>query len=258
MKTQAKRGFTLIELLVVIAIIGVLAGILLPVLGRAKEKARITKAESEIAGIKAAIQQYFGDESRYPTPKYVRTMGVNAQRGNPDYTFGTYGLAGPGQAAYTPKNGNATVVMSTFSGGPQTNNAEVMQILMNVKPGTDQRGNPENRRNLTYLEAKAGSTTTAGLGPDNVYRDPWGSPYIISLDMDYDDKTIDSFYRTDSIARDGSGHLLVGLVDAGKDSAAIRDGVAVWSFGPDRQADNTNPQNNAVKGVNKDNILSWQ
>jgi len=71
-----KKGFTLIEILVVIAIIGILAGIILVSLGKARSKARDAKRQSDIQQVLTAQVIYYGDNEKYMTG--VATSGIPA------------------------------------------------------------------------------------------------------------------------------------------------------------------------------------
>jgi prepilin-type N-terminal cleavage/methylation domain-containing protein/prepilin-type processing-associated H-X9-DG protein len=71
---KCARAFTLIELLLVIAIIGILAALLLPVLGRTKESARATVCLSNLHQIGIALQLYVQDNNnKLPVMRDVST-----------------------------------------------------------------------------------------------------------------------------------------------------------------------------------------
>lgn len=71
-----RQGFTLIELLVVLAVVGILAGLLLPVLARARENGRRAACQSNLRQIGLGLQQYTQDWDEILIPDWFAPDGT--------------------------------------------------------------------------------------------------------------------------------------------------------------------------------------
>ena len=233
---------------------------ILPALGKAKDSAKKAQAKSEMQNISGAVRAYEAEYSRFPIPSQIIK-----QLKTPDYTFGTMHMAGSSARLLTNPKGNALPKIAS-PGRVQVSNAELVAILRaqerfrNDRPTSNLR-HKMNPKKISFLNAKdVTSTTQGGVGTDGVFRDPWGSPYIVTVDANYDGKTIDAFYGLGDVSRADRNAGLTGLTKVNKGYQANTP-VMVWSLGPDGHAgkkltDERIP--NAIEGSNKDNILSWQ
>jgi prepilin-type N-terminal cleavage/methylation domain-containing protein len=239
---RALRAFTLVELLVVIAIIAILAGMLLPALSAVKTRVMIGRAKTEMQQIGTAISDYERKYSRLPS-----LPGIEA--GVSDVTFGT-NIAIIAGVVVAPTNSAVIAILmaeETFRNGTKSANAghilnpQRVKFLSSAKPVSD--------------------ATSPGVGIDGEYRDPWGNPYVISLDYSFNGRTRDAVYCRSSVSSiNNTKQGIGGLANTNNPTSnefEYSGSYMIWSKGPDGKS-STAPTAAYNKLENKDNVLEWR
>lgn len=164
-----KRGFTLIELLVVMAIIATLAAAAFSIGPVAMNKARKVSALNSANAVATSVNQFYAEYSALPDP------GTNST----DTEFST-----------------------TSPGG--INLLEILAGLDNTAPIPDQ-----NARKIRFFSGKESKNRKDGVeySPDGksitALYDPWGQPYFIRLDYDYDERLTVTAGSTPAVTLNG-------------------------------------------------------
>lgn len=157
-RQQASRGFTLVELLVVISIIIVLAAMAFGAANLAMNKAKKTQALNVETALQTAIDAYYNDYSKLPS------VGANTD-----------------EIDTTSEAGKQLIVIllgKENSSGSSMQNPKQIPYL-SVQEGKAKKGG------LIYSKNGTGASAIEGI------YDPWGNPYKIVMDTDYDDEIQD-------------------------------------------------------------------
>jgi len=245
-------AFTLIELLVVITIIGILAALSAVALVTAKRHAKVVIAKTQISNIEGALIRFEAGGGKFPVSSSAE--GAAAANGG-SFTFG---------GSFTDATGASFVIGTP---GYAANNSELMGVLTDVEKFGDGTptinvGHVRNTTRENFLrDQRAPGTDPSGIGDDGVYRDPWGNPYIISLNLQRESHCADAFYKRQKVSQTAAGSTagFDGLVNssgnANSDAFERAGKVMVWSAGPDKHADTRMKAN---EGVNRDNVIGWR
>ena len=195
---MTKRAFTLIEPLVVIAIIAVLLGLAFPVFQGVLDRAKKVQAKNDLIQIVTAVNAFYLEYGKYPVPTTA---------------------SGDGYASGSTTGTSSRAVLDPLRNLDTTLNPR--QIVFFIAP-----------------DARDQTTPKSGIkAADGQFYDPWGTPYGITIDADYDNQVPNPY-----TAGGGAG------------GSEIRQGVIAWSVGKDKKLGN----NGDNKFTGSGDVISWQ
>jgi prepilin-type N-terminal cleavage/methylation domain-containing protein len=209
-----ERAFTLIEILVVMTLIAILVGIGVPAFTSVMEQARKTQAKNEEQQIVAAVNAFYTEYGKYPLVTADTTINGTS----------------------TPSNSDLFFTLRGVSGGANAANAVNTRAIVFIQP-------PASKDQTTPRSGIKTSTT------DSTWYDPWGKPYNVMIDGNYDNTLANPY-------ADNPG------------GATLYFGVIVWSFGKSGQLGGgpaaTGPPAFTAEGGTLNNfsgsgdVISWQ
>ena len=173
-----RNPFTLVEILVVIAVIAILMGLMFPALGMVKEKAYMRQSLSDVKAVHMAIKSFKNDYGYLPDPNKNTTSDVVYYgTGSTDNSTTT-----TTDTAKCVKVDNSCVFKSDES--LNTGYVNLFSVLCARTTAGAAETTGLNPKKVTFLTPTAKYT-----GSDNAKngsRDPWGRPYLVFLDTNYD------------------------------------------------------------------------
>ncbi len=161
-------AFTLIELILVFGIILVLAGLILSTAGYARKKAARARAETEIAAISAACENYKADNGVYPRD----TTATDSLDSTAVINFGNYQAAS--QYMYGELAGDPD-----FNGVPNPTSKAYMQFKPNML-GTDANNKVYPRDPFGNSYGYSTRMAATGSGGYNPTFDLWSTTGVTS------------------------------------------------------------------------------
>ena len=206
-RNSRRRGqaFTLIELLIVIVIIAILAGLLFPAFRGVQAQAKRAQAKNDLTQIVTAVNAFYTEYGRYPTTATT------------DIIFGP--------AASTTNDALFNELRAV------TSTLNTRKIVFISPPDVKDPSNPKSG---------IGTSTTQFL-PVGQYYDPWGTPYNVEIDGDYNNQIETNPYPD---------------TDGSAGATPLRLGVISWSYGADGTKGTKSPASSNFK--NSDDVISWQ
>lgn len=233
--SRSRAAFTLIELLTVIAIIAILMGLLLPAMNAAKNAAKKSAAKSDLTQLVTAVKSFYNDYGVYPVDPAINAQSAQAN----DIEYGN-----PGASLH---------------------NQEIVNVLRADTLSTDNLSTSGslpiyvNPRGVVYLDVpyvkdstspKSGLGTgkeTNGISKAGEWYDPFGEPYIIDIDANYD-----GYVQPPTSVLTKYTDLTYTIWN-GKPS--VQTGVIAGSFGSDHVQGSSN---HPGQYNGSDDVLSWQ